>query len=102
MPPSHTLLDLEPQLSSSLAVSSNRSGRPYKIFVACNGRLIPPARPASNDMSINGASEGGKAQYEIRLLPGLNRIELEIVTDSEPPGSGLELERCNIFANLTK
>ncbi|KAI9713764.1 MAG: hypothetical protein M1828_001358 [Chrysothrix sp. TS-e1954] len=102
MPSTHTTLELEPHLSSSLAIPSNTDGRPYKLFVACNGKVITPARQRSGDGTTDSTHDANRLRFEIPLAPGMNRIEVEIVTDSKPPGHGLELERCSIFANLTR
>lgn len=64
-------------------------------------RLVPlPQKPDESDPR--------KPLYETRILPGVNRIEIEIVagmTRGAPKvGSGpdLEMEKMTVFANLAK
>lgn len=76
--------------------------RPYKIFVTVNNSRIVanPQRPEESDAR--------KALYEHRVMPGMNRIEVEIVAGTPrgapKTGSGpeLEMEKITIFAHLVK
>ncbi|KAL8818959.1 MAG: hypothetical protein Q9191_007829 [Dirinaria sp. TL-2023a] len=96
LPSTHFFLRLCPTLASNL------SQRPSKVFVTAGmQRLNPmPQRPEETDPR--------KPQYETRIVPGVNRIEIEIVagpTRGAPKiGSGpdVEMEKIILLANLAK
>lgn len=76
--------------------------RPHKIFVTVNNsRIVPtPQRPDELDPR--------KSLYEHRVIPGMNRIEVEIVAGTprgaSKMGTGpeLEVEKITIFAHVVK
>ncbi|KAL9599686.1 MAG: hypothetical protein Q9219_003674 [cf. Caloplaca sp. 3 TL-2023] len=96
LPSSHYYLQLTPTLAPSVMQ------RPYKTFVTVNNsRIIPnPQRPEESDAR--------RPLYEHRVIPGINRIEVEIVagTPRGAPkvgtGPELEVEKVTILAHLVK
>ncbi|KAL8947698.1 MAG: hypothetical protein Q9222_006052 [Ikaeria aurantiellina] len=96
LPSTYYYLQLVPTLASSAM------HRPYKVFVTVNNtRVIAnPQRPEDSDPR--------KPLYELRVLPGMNRIEVEMVAGMPrgvpKVGSGpeLEVENMTIFAHLVK
>lgn len=94
LPSSHYYLQITPEVSKSLAL-----GRPYKMFVSING-----TRQVQRDTEM--ADEGRRKHvYDGTLAPGVNRIEVEVVsTGSEMNGktAGLEVEKVTVFANLMR
>jgi hypothetical protein len=57
-----------------------------------------------------GGRKKGEPLYDAKLLPGVNRIEIEVVAERdmrgkpEPkdPKDALEVEKCTIFVNLMR
>ncbi|KAL9029783.1 MAG: hypothetical protein Q9196_002025 [Gyalolechia fulgens] len=96
LPSSYYYLQLIPTLAPSVM------HRPYKIFVTVNSnRIVPtPQRPDESDAR--------KSLYEHRVVPGLNRIEFEMVagTPRGAPkigtGPDLEVEKVTIFVHLMR
>lgn len=96
LPSSYYYLQLIPTVAPSVM------HRPYKIFVTVNGnRIVPtPQRPE--------ASDARTSLYENRVVPGMNRIEVEMVagTPRGAPkigtGPELEVEKITIFAHLMR
>ncbi|KAL8707436.1 MAG: hypothetical protein Q9220_007524 [cf. Caloplaca sp. 1 TL-2023] len=96
LPSTYYYLQLVPTLAS------NVMHRPYKVFVTVNNtRVIAnPQRPEDSDPR--------KPLYELRVLPGMNRIEVEMVAGMPrgvpKVGSGpeLEMEKMTVFAHLVK
>ncbi|KAL8722007.1 MAG: hypothetical protein Q9225_001443 [Loekoesia sp. 1 TL-2023] len=96
LPSSYYYLQLVP------ALSPNVMHRPYKIFVTVNNsRIVPtPQRPEESDAR--------KPLYEHRVIPGMNRIEVEMVAGmprgAPKVGTGpeLEVEKITIFVHLVK
>ncbi|PNS13934.1 Chromatin structure-remodeling complex subunit rsc1 [Sphaceloma murrayae] len=95
LPQPQYYLQLSPTVSHQLS-----SGRQYKLFVTTNGvRASPSIRPMVNGDMTNGVER--KQVYDISLLPGVNRIEVEIVAVTGRGGT-LEVEKTTIFAHLMK
>lgn len=96
LPSTYYYLQLVPTLASSVLQ------RPYKTFVTVNGNRIMqnPQMPEQSDAR--------KSLYEHRVIPGMNRIEVEIVagTPRGAPkigtGPELEVEKITVFAHLMK
>ncbi|KAL8987907.1 MAG: hypothetical protein Q9177_002942 [Variospora cf. flavescens] len=96
LPSTSYYLQITPTLSAAV------THRPYKIFVTVNNsRIVPnPQRPEESDVR--------KPLYEHRVMPGMNRIEVEIVAGiprgGPKAGSGpeLEMEKITIFTHLVK
>ncbi|KAL9001836.1 MAG: hypothetical protein Q9188_005210 [Gyalolechia gomerana] len=96
LPSSYYYLQLIPTVAPSVM------HRPYKIFVTVNGnRIVPtPQRPEESDAR--------NSLYEHRVVPGMNRIEVEMVagTPRGAPkigtGPDLEVEKITIFAHLMR
>ncbi|KAI4090849.1 MAG: hypothetical protein LQ344_004496 [Seirophora lacunosa] len=96
LPSTSYYLQITPTLASAVM------HRPYKIFVTVNNSRVVanPQRPEESDAR--------KSLYEHRVMPGMNRIEVEIVAGTPrgapKTGSGpeLEMEKITIFAHLVK
>ncbi|KAL8732646.1 MAG: hypothetical protein Q9166_002621 [cf. Caloplaca sp. 2 TL-2023] len=96
LPSSHYYLQIVPMLASSVM------HRPYKTFVTVNNSRIgaTPQRPDE--------AEPRKPLYESRVLPGMNRIEVEVVAGTPRgvpkvgTGPELEMEKITILANMVK
>lgn len=96
LPSTHFFLRLCPTLAPSL------TQRPSKVFVTAGMQRLNqvPQRPEETDLR--------KPLYETRILPGVNRIEIEIVAGlsrgAPKTGTGpdLEIEKIILFANLAK
>ncbi|GAM85380.1 hypothetical protein ANO11243_033870 [Dothideomycetidae sp. 11243] len=99
-------LQVSPNISAQLS-----SGRQYKLFVTVNGtRSAPSVRPAaSSPPTTNGdnivvAPAGGtekKVVYDVPLVAGVNRLEVEIVAVTGRGGQ-LEVEKMTVFVNLMR
>ncbi|KAL8825047.1 MAG: hypothetical protein Q9170_007949 [Blastenia crenularia] len=96
LPSTNYYLQLTPTLAPSVIQ------RPYKIFATVNNNRIHPnpQRPEESDAR--------RPLYEHRVMPGMNRIEVEIVAGmprgAPKVGTGpeLEVEKITIFAHLVK
>lgn len=102
--PSHRQLRLEPTFHQSLEASG---GRPYRVFCTVNGNRLQPV-PLS--------AGSNKLAYTVSLVPGMNRIEMEVVAakdksaeEKEHQGTltrskttELDIERCSVFAHSLK
>ena len=96
LPSTHFFVRICPTLAPNL------SHRPSKVFVTANmQRLNPiPQKPEETDTR--------RPLYETRILPGVNRIEVEIVAGPTrgAPKLGaapeIEMEKITVFANLAK
>lgn len=96
LPKTHYFLRITPTIATSL------THRPHRIFVTVGTvRLNPmPQRLEETDQR--------RPLYEARVVPGVNRIEVEVVAG--PPrgapkvGSGqeIEIEKTTVFANVLK
>lgn len=102
--PAHAnLLRLQPELGKVL---QGPSAKPSKLFVTANNVRIPRqdiAQPNGASATVQPSPE-----FDVRLLPGLNRIEVETLSiSSKPnglrPGVGeLEMEKISLFVFLLK
>ena len=96
LPSTHYYLRIVPTLSAQI------SQRPYKIFVTVNNQRLNtlPQMPEASDPK--------KPLYESRFVPGVNRIEIEMVAGisrglpKTGAGPELEIEKYTIFANMAK
>ena len=96
LPSTHYYLRIIPTLSPNVIQ------RPSKLFVtAGHQRLNPiPQRPEESDPR--------RPLYEARVIPGVNRIEVEIVagaprgTPKIGSGNDIELEKVTVFANVQR
>jgi hypothetical protein len=97
LPHTHYFLQIKPTIAPSLRE------RQYKLFVTSGTqRLIAmpttPGQPVDNLHPL----------FEARILPGVNRIEIELIAalpkgaPKLPNGQDVELEKITIFANLMK
>ncbi|KAF2281207.1 Bromodomain-containing protein [Westerdykella ornata] len=109
LPPSHSHLQIVPYLPVAL------DGRPYRTFYIVNGKQYSETPRMLAAPAVNGAPtsyEGGKKKgeplYDAKLLPGVNRIEIEVIAekkgkvDSKDPKDQVEIEKCLIFVNLMR
>ncbi|KAI4217358.1 MAG: hypothetical protein LQ351_000667 [Letrouitia transgressa] len=96
LPSTHYYLRIVPTMTSQV------SQRPFKIFVTVNNQRLNtiPQMPESSDQR--------KPVYESRFMPGVNRIEVEMVAGIPRgvpkigTGPELEVEKFTIFAHLVK
>ena len=97
LPHTHYYLQIKPTLAQSL------HDRQYKLFVTSGSQRLHamPLMPGH-------APDPRHPLFEARLLPGVNRIELELIA-ALPKGASklagsqdVELEKITIFANLLK
>jgi hypothetical protein len=94
LPATHYLLQISP------TVSAHVLSRQSKTFVTVNNQKLNPMQPKPGEV------EPRSLLYDARLMPGVNRIEVEIIAG--PPrgapkigfGQDIELERVTVFANL--
>lgn len=90
-------LDLAPALQSKV-------GRPSKVFVTANGYRIAQ-RPDIYQVP-NGDNKSPPPTFDLRLTPGMNRIEVECAAVSAPKNGNLrgelEMERIYIHAHSLK
>lgn len=97
LPSTHYYLQLKPSIAPTLME------RQYKLFVTSGSqRLI--AMPQIPGQPIDHV----RPLFEARLLPGVNRIEVELIAAlpkgvAKPPdGQDMELEKITVFANLLR
>jgi hypothetical protein len=97
LPSTHYYLQIKPAIAASLLE------RQFKLFVTC-GTIRLPAMPTIPGHSVDQRHP----LFEARLLPGVNRIEVELIAAvpkvAAKPVSGqeVELEKITIFANLMR
>ncbi|KAF2202868.1 Bromodomain-containing protein [Delitschia confertaspora ATCC 74209] len=122
LPSTHSYLQITPYIPIAL------SPRLYRIFVSVNNmKTMEVNRPPVivPQAGINGTptmgyetKKKGEPVYEAKLVPGVNRIEVEIVAEKDPkdrasqtggangrstdPKDIIEVEKCTIFANLMR
>ncbi|KAI4200055.1 MAG: hypothetical protein LQ350_004194 [Teloschistes chrysophthalmus] len=96
LPSTHYYLQLVPTLASSVLQ------RPYRVFVTVNNsRIVANPQPA-------GEADARKPLYEHRVVPGMNRIEIEMVAGvprgvpKVGVGPELEVEKVTVYAHLVK
>ena len=91
--PNHYFLQISPTISESLSY-----GRPYKMFVSVNGTRL-------TQRDTFAAQSDAKLRthvYEGTLMPGVNRVEVEVAAAKENGKEGIEVEKVTVYANLTK
>jgi hypothetical protein len=95
LPSSHYYLQLKPSIAPALL------DRQHKLFVTC-GTIRLHAMPASPGQPIDQRNP----LFEARLIPGVNRIEVELIAalpkGKSVNGQDFELEKITVFANLLK
>jgi hypothetical protein len=96
LPSTHYYLQIKPTIAPSLRE------RQYKLFVTSGTqRLHAVPIPGQTANNLNPL-------FEARILPGVNRIEVELIAalpkdePKLPNGQDVELEKFTIFANLMK
>jgi hypothetical protein len=97
LPNSHYFLQINPTISKQLSM-----GRPYKLFVTLNG-----VRLNQRDTQFHADTGKRTHVYEGSLMPGVNRIEVEVAASKSEDGSGkgkegLDVEKVTVFANLMR
>jgi hypothetical protein len=97
LPSTHYYLQIKPTISASLLE------RQYKLFVTSGTQRLH-AMP-----TIPGhAVDPRHPLFEARLLPGVNRIEIELIAalpkNAPKPSNGqdVEMEKITVFANLMR
>lgn len=97
LPSTHYYMQVTP------VVARHVINRQHKLFLTVNGSRLQ-AVPKIHGGVIDRESQ----TFVARLLPGVNRIELEVIAAlpkgiaKDINGSDFELERISIFANLQK
>jgi hypothetical protein len=97
LPHTHYYLQIKPTISPSIL------NRQYKLFVTSGSQRLH-AMPLLPGHQL----EQQRPLFEARLLPGVNRIELELIaalpkgTSKTANGQDVELEKITVFANLLK
>ena len=96
LPQTHYYLQIKPTIAPSL------QQRQYKLFVTSGTqRLHALPVPGQGIDNLNPL-------FEARILPGVNRIEIELIAalpkdaPKLPNGQDVDLEKFTIFANLMK
>lgn len=96
LPSAHSIVQILPTISRELS-----AGRTYKLFVSLNGVSL-----LQQNTQLNTDSGQRTHTYDGRLIPGVNRIDVEIAaTKSEKPElvtKGLDVEKLTVFANLLR
>ena len=96
LPSAHTYLRIIP------TISSNVTNRQSKIFVTASGQRLNPLPPIPN------YSDPNKPMYDVRLMPGMNRIEVEMVagplrgTPKVGTGPDVDSEKISLYVNLLR
>lgn len=96
LPATHYYLQVVPMVSSRL----QQNGQ-YKLFVTVNNtRVAATTRPVQASSVPVSAATTRQLVYDAPLIPGVNRIEVEVAAVSED--GGVETEKVSCFANLMK
>lgn len=110
LPPSHSILHVVPYLPVAL------DGRAWRSFFVLNGKPGSEVSRMALTPSINGSTptyEGvkkkGEPLYEAKLIPGVNRIEIEVIAEKKVKNPEardvkdvVDIEKCVIFVNLLR
>ena len=113
LPPAHSYLHVVPYLPVAF------DGRPWRSFYTLNGKQYYESQRLPVTAGINGSSstptfEGGKKKgeplYEAKLVPGVNRIEVEVIAEKKEKGKieskdlkeVVDIEKCTVFVNLMR
>ena len=97
LPSTHYYLQVSPTVSHDLSM-----GRAYKMFVSING-----SRLTQRDTQFHADSGKRTHVYEGSLVPGVNRIEVEVAAakvdrHGNAGETGLDVEKVTVFANLMR
>ena len=113
---SHNFFRLEPELLPDFkpTLTSSVPARPHKLFVTLNGARVPMREgiPNPNTMqngNVNPAKSTSGPKYDLKLTPGVNRLEVECVTTAASGrnpemknNNALEMEKVSIFLHLLR
>ena len=96
LPKTHYYLRITPTIAATL------THRPHRIFVTVGTNRMNPIPQKPEDIDPR------RPLYEARVIPGVNRIETEVVAG--PPrgapkvgeGREIEIEKLTVFANVLK
>ena len=97
LPATHYYLQIKPTIAASLRE------RQYKLFVTSGTQRLH-AIPTIPGHAVDNLHP----LFEARILPGVNRIEVELIAalprgaPKLPNGQDVELEKITVFANLMK
>ena len=97
LPSTHYYLQIKPTIAAALLE------RQYKLFVTSGTQRLH-AMPTIPGHSVDPRHP----LFEARLLPGVNRIEIELIAalakdaPRPPNGQDVELEKITVFANLMR
>jgi len=106
LPSTYSHLHLEPTLSAALSSGT----RLYKLFVTVNGTRVQPSSLFAPMQSV-GNNEAPKTLFDVKLLPGMNRVEVECgAPNGRVPVAGggwsrtehLDVERVTAFVHLMR
>ena len=96
LPATHYCLQIIPTISPNLA------HRQSKLFVSVGNSRLNPSPMKADDVDIR------RPLYDTRVLPGLNRIEVEMIAGPPRgapkvgPGQDIELEKVTVFVNILR
>lgn len=97
LPSTHYYLQIKPTIAQSLLQ------RQHKLFVTSGSQRLH-AVPLIPGHAVDPTNP----LFEARLLPGVNRIEIELIAalpkgaPKGPSGQDMELEKVTVFANLMR
>lgn len=96
LPSTHYYLQVKPTIAERLLT------RQHKLFVTTNN-IRSQARPTIPGQPIDNAHP----LFEIRLVPGVNRVEVELIAalpkgEKGVNGQDAELEKITVFINLQR
>ncbi|ORY00242.1 Bromodomain-containing protein [Clohesyomyces aquaticus] len=114
--PTHSFLQVVPHIPIAL------TSRLYRLFVTVNGNKAyevnrNPVTAGINGNMISTGFEGGKKKgeplFEAKLVPGVNRIEVEAIAEKDKKSTGkenakvdakdqVEIEKCTVFVHLMR
>ncbi len=92
LPQTQYHLQILPTVSAPLA----QGHRQYKLFVTVNGTRISPST------RLGGDPADKRIAYDVPLVPGVNRVEVEVVAVAKGGGTNLEGEKMVVLANLMR
>ncbi|MCJ1484725.1 hypothetical protein MMC06_004898 [Schaereria dolodes] len=96
LPSTHYYLQITPTIASNLA------HRQSKLFVTVNMQRLNPIPQKAEEVDAR------KPLYEGRVLPGVNRVEVEMIAGPPRgalkvgPGQDIELEKVTVFVNVLR
>lgn len=93
LPPTHSYLHIVPSLPIAL------TNRAWRIHVSVNGNKIMESSRMPLTANLNGGPvgyDGGKKKgeplYEAKLVPGMNRVDIEVIAERDRGAKGRESE----------